>query len=126
VLEGLLVLVLAPILLYVTLPLVSMAAESPGLITQEKISTSTISVFRCTFKLLSDLTNVPIVGGRDRILERLLIEGTFDWEEVSVANVAEEYVMQHVSAMGLCLLIHIEDLERRVRDDHLCFMVLRY
>jgi hypothetical protein len=58
-------------------------------------------------------------GGRDRILERLLVEGTFDREESSVTNMAEEYAMQHASAMGLRLLIRIEDLERRVRHDHL-------
>jgi hypothetical protein len=65
-------------------------------------------------------------GGRDRILERLLVEGTFDREEASVAKVAEEYTMQHASAMGLRLLIRIEDLEHRVRADRLVLMVLRY
>jgi hypothetical protein len=34
-----------------------------------------------------------------------------------VVNVAEEYAMQHVSAVGLCLLIHVEELECRVGDD---------
>jgi hypothetical protein len=51
------------------------------------------------------------------------VEGTFDQEEASVANVAEEYAMQHASAMGLHLLIHIKC---RVHDDHLVLMVLRY
>jgi hypothetical protein len=46
------------------------------------------------------------------------VEGTFDWEETLVANVAEEYAMQHASAIGLHLLICIEDLEHHVRDDH--------
>jgi hypothetical protein len=56
-------------------------------------------------------------------LERLLVEETFDREETSVANVAEEYVMQHASAVRLCLLIHIEDLECRVREPF-CLIVL--
>jgi hypothetical protein len=56
-------------------------------------------------------------GGRDRVLEQLLVEGTFDREEASVVNVAEEYAMHHASAVGLCLLIHVEELERRVSCD---------
>jgi hypothetical protein len=55
--------------------------------------------------------------GRDRILERLLVEGTFDREESQVVNVSEEYAMQHSSAIGLRLLARVEDLERRVCCD---------
>jgi hypothetical protein len=54
------------------------------------------------------------------------VEGTFNREEASVANVAKEYAMQHALAMGLRLLIHIEDLEHHVRTDRLVLMVLRY
>jgi hypothetical protein len=50
-------------------------------------------------------------------LERLLVEGTFDREESQVVNVAEEYAMQHSSAIGLRLLARVEDLERRVCYD---------
>jgi hypothetical protein len=56
-------------------------------------------------------------GGRDRVLERLLVEGMFDREEASVVNVAEEYAMQHASAVGLRLLICVEELEHRVSGD---------
>jgi hypothetical protein len=45
------------------------------------------------------------------------VEGTFALEETSVANVAEEYAMQHASAVGLHLLICIEDLEHHICDD---------
>jgi hypothetical protein len=48
-----------------------------------------------------------------------LVEGTFDREEASVAHVAEEYAMQHALAVGLRLLIRVEDLECRVSGDHL-------
>jgi hypothetical protein len=89
----------------------------PGLIIQAMISTSMTLVSRCVSRWFGDSTNVQIVGGRDCILERLLVEGTFDQEETSVANVAEEYAMQHALAIGLCLLIRIEDLEHRVCDD---------
>jgi hypothetical protein len=34
-----------------------------------------------------------------------------------VVNVAEEYVMQHASAVGLRLLIRVEELEHRVSGD---------
>jgi hypothetical protein len=54
------------------------------------------------------------------------VKGTFDREEASVANVAEEYAMQHASALGLCLLIRIEDLECHVRDDHPIFTVSQH
>jgi hypothetical protein len=60
-------------------------------------------------------------GGRDCVLERLLVEGTFDREEALVAHVAEEYVMQHASAVGLHLLICVEELECRVSGDRLDF-----
>jgi hypothetical protein len=63
-------------------------------------------------------------GGRDRILERLLVEGTFDREEASVVNVAEEYAMHHASAVGLRLLIRVEELERRVSSHCRLLMVL--
>jgi hypothetical protein len=59
-------------------------------------------------------------------LERLLVEGTFDWEEASVANMAKEYAMQHASVLGLHLLIRIEDLEHHVRDDHPIFSVSQH
>jgi hypothetical protein len=63
-------------------------------------------------------------GGRDHVLEQLLVEGTFDREEASVVNVAEEYAMHHASAVGLRLLIRVEELECCVSCDRRLFMVL--
>jgi hypothetical protein len=119
VLEGLLISVLTHISPFVTLLLVLMSTTPghPGLIIQERISTSATLGFRHVSRWLGDSTNMPIMGEEGTVLERLLVEGTFDREETSVANMAEEYAMQHASTVGLCLLIHIEDLERRVRDD---------
>jgi hypothetical protein len=48
--------------------------------------------------------------GWDCVLEKLLIDRTFDWEEASVVNMAKEYAMQHWSAIGFCLLACIEDV----------------
>jgi hypothetical protein len=44
-----------------------MAAETPGSITRERISTSEILAFRHVFKLLGDLTNTPIVGAGETV-----------------------------------------------------------
>ena len=52
--------------------------------------------------------------GRDRVLERLMIEGTFDREESGIRNDAEEYALHHATAMCQRLLVWIEDLEGSV------------
>jgi hypothetical protein len=44
-------------------------------------------------------------------LERLLVNGMFDLEESLVTNTAEEYAMQHASAIRLYLLARVKDLE---------------
>ena len=53
---------------------------------------------------------------RDRILERLILEGTFDREESGLQNDAEENAIHHATAMCQRLLMRIEDLEGSVRD----------
>jgi hypothetical protein len=45
------------------------------------------------------------------VLERLLVEGTFDREESQAVNTVEEFAMQHTFAIGLRLLARMEDLE---------------
>jgi hypothetical protein len=122
--KGLLVLVpdLIPPSMTLLLASMSMTLGPPGLIIQAMISTSATLGSRHGSRWPGDSISMLIVGGRDHILERLLIEGTFDWEETSVDNMAEEYAVQHVSAIGLCLLIHIEDVEHRVHGD--CFAFL--
>ena len=49
--------------------------------------------------------------GRDCILERLMLEGTFDREESGLHSDAEEYALHHATAMCQRLLVRIEDLE---------------
>ena len=51
---------------------------------------------------------------RDRVLERLLEEGTFDREAPELQSHSEEYAMAHASAMVNRLLMHIETLESQV------------
>jgi hypothetical protein len=45
------------------------------------------------------------------------VEGIFDQEESQVVKIAEEYAMQHSSAIGLCLLARMQDLEHCVCRD---------
>ena len=52
--------------------------------------------------------------GRDRVLDRLMVEGTFDREEAGIRNDAEEYAIHHATAMCQRLLVRIEDLENSV------------
>jgi hypothetical protein len=49
--------------------------------------------------------------GQYCILEWLLTDGSFNQEESQVVHTAEEYVMQHTSAIRLQLLACVEDLE---------------
>src|SRR5258705_4392496 len=51
---------------------------------------------------------------RDRVLERLLEEGTFDREAPELWSHSEEYAMAHSSAMVNRLLMRIETLESQV------------
>src|SRR5258705_1787262 len=51
---------------------------------------------------------------RDRVLERLLEEGTFDREAPELRSHSEEYAMAHSSAMVNRLLMWIETLESQV------------
>src|SRR5258705_8039850 len=53
---------------------------------------------------------------RDRVLERLLEEGTFDREAPELRSHSEEYAMAHSSAMVNRLLMCIETLESQVSD----------
>ena len=55
----------------------------------------------------------------DRVLDRLLVEGIFDWEEPNMRSTAEEMSMAHSAAMVQRLLMRIESLEHRV---HLPFL----
>ena len=52
---------------------------------------------------------------RDRVLERLMEEGTFDRRDPDVPDVREELAMAHSSAMAQCLLMRVEKLEKQVR-----------
>ena len=58
---------------------------------------------------------VSLFPGRDQILERLMVEGTFDREEQGFRNDAEENAIHHATAMCQRLLVRIEDLEGSVR-----------
>ena len=49
--------------------------------------------------------------GGDQVLERLLEEGTFDWEEPNTPHAIEEFCMAHAMAIGQQLLVRIEGLE---------------
>ena len=50
----------------------------------------------------------------DWVLDRLLVEGIFDWEEPNMRSAAEEMSMVHSAAMVQRLLMWIESLEHRV------------
>ena len=50
----------------------------------------------------------------DLVLERLLEEGTFDWESPEHRSHSEEYSVAHASAMVNQLLMRIETLESQV------------
>jgi hypothetical protein len=56
-------------------------------------------------------TRIP---DRDRVLERLLEEGTFDRQAPDAPNPSEALVMGHSSAMVQRLLMRIEHLEAKV------------
>jgi hypothetical protein len=58
--------------------------------------------------LSQQVTHYPI---QDQILERLMVEGTFDCEDMLSADAL---AMQHSSAMCQCLLMHVERLENQV------------
>ena len=49
--------------------------------------------------------------GRNQILERLMIEGIFDREELGLWNDAKEYALHHATAMCQRLLVRMEELE---------------
>ena len=51
---------------------------------------------------------------RDRVLEHLMEEGTFDRCDPYMPDVREELAMAHSSAMVQCLLMRIERVEREV------------
>ena len=51
----------------------------------------------------------------DWVLDRLLVEGIFDREELNMRSAAEEMSMAHSVAMVQRLLMRIESLEHRVR-----------
>src|SRR5882762_628634 len=51
---------------------------------------------------------------RDRVLERLIVEGTFDCVAPDSPNIPEEMAMHHSSAMVQRLLMRIECLESEV------------
>ena len=51
----------------------------------------------------------------DQVLDRLLVEGIFEWEEPNMRSAAEEMSMAHSAAMVQWLLMRIESLEHRVR-----------
>src|SRR5882724_7860060 len=53
---------------------------------------------------------------RDRVLEQLLKEGTFDREAPELRSHSEEYAMAHASAMVNGLLMRIETLESQVSN----------
>jgi hypothetical protein len=54
--------------------------------------------------------------GRDRVLERLITEGTFDRQDPDSLVTSEEFAMAHASAMTQRLLMRIEFLEGEVSD----------
>ena len=51
----------------------------------------------------------------NRVLDRLLVEGIFDWEEPNMRSAAKEMSMAHSAAMVQRLLMRIESLKHRVR-----------
>src|SRR5882762_349388 len=52
---------------------------------------------------------------RDRVLDRLIVEGTFDHVAPDYSSFAEEMAMHHSSAMVQRLLMRIECMESEVR-----------
>ena len=56
---------------------------------------------------------------RDRVLERLMEEGTFDRRDPDMPVAREELAMAHSSAMVQRLLMRIERVEQEVRG---CFV----
>ena len=56
---------------------------------------------------------------RDRVLERLMEEGTFDRRDPDVPDAREELAMAHLSAMVQHLLMCIERIEREVSGSSL-------
>jgi hypothetical protein len=54
---------------------------------------------------------VTLFPSRNRVSECLLVDGTLDHDDPHSMNTAEEFAMQHVSVVGLCLLARIEMLE---------------
>ena len=52
--------------------------------------------------------------GRDLVLERLIVKGTYDQQAPDTPNVQEEIAMNHSSAMVQRLLMRIEGLEAEV------------
>ena len=50
----------------------------------------------------------------DQILDQLLVEGVFDWEEPNMRSAVEEMSMAHSAAMAQRLLMRIESLEHCV------------
>ena len=51
----------------------------------------------------------------DHVLDQLLVEGIFDWEEPNMRSAAKEMSVVHSAAMVQRLLMQIESLEHRVR-----------
>jgi hypothetical protein len=56
---------------------------------------------------------------QDRVLDRLIEEGTFDRHGVTTPNTSEEVTMQHSSTMVQHLLMRVEHLESVVRSSRL-------
>jgi hypothetical protein len=52
---------------------------------------------------------------RDLVLERLMVEGTFDRRDPNTPHTAEEFAMNHASSMVNRVLMRIEHLESEVR-----------
>ena len=53
---------------------------------------------------------------RDKVLEQLIVEGTFDHVAPDSPNIPEEMAMHHSSAMVERLLMRIECLKSKVRE----------
>ena len=51
----------------------------------------------------------------DWVLDRLMIEGVFDWEEPNMRSATKEMSMAHLAAMVQMLLMRIKSLEHWVR-----------
>jgi hypothetical protein len=55
--------------------------------------------------------HVTLFPSHNHILEHLLVDGIFDCDDPHTPNTAEEFAMQHTSAVGQQLLARIEMLE---------------